>query len=253
MWLPVLGSNLFCIIFGLYYIPTLQSHGIRWWRGKALSRRNHFSRRNSRVRSNISRKKILPKTMEADGAETLPLLRVDRRSRKPLAGEERGQLALSHKGRIDSRSLAELLACQSCRKLCNQPIIQCSTGHPICKACRPGVHSCPGCSQHWLGPGRSPLLDRVLSLVHSPCQYESRGCQGLLELDKKREHEALCLFRPLPCQFRENGCDKEFSAKDVVWHHKMCKFAAWPHNNILPDMPRIIIGSAEQAAGNQRS
>ncbi len=25
--------------------------------------------------------------------------------------------------------------------------------------------------------------------------------------------------------------------QDIVWHHKMCQYANYPHNNILPNLP----------------
>lgn len=135
----------------------------------------------------------------------------------------RGGILTSSEGLLKYDDLIDLLTCGHCGQFCGTPIFQCRKGHVYCKECKTNkkLTHCKQCKQTFVDTPNL-LLEKVIALIALPCCFKSTGCSEFLFVDKKREHETFCQFRPVSCQFTQNGCPEELAYKDIHFHHKNC-------------------------------
>eukprot|EP00092_Neocalanus_flemingeri_P033361 GFUD01036276.1.p1 GENE.GFUD01036276.1~~GFUD01036276.1.p1 ORF type:complete len:266 (-),score=75.87 GFUD01036276.1:122-919(-) len=144
-------------------------------------------------------------------------------------------------GLLQYEDLLHHLTCPSCSQVVSPPVSQCRKGHLYCRDCRTNnkIVSCRICKQTFLD-APNLALEKILSLIALPCKFGTRGCPESVFLPSRLQHETVCQFRPVNCQFQHHGCEQVFSVKDMCWHHKMCRYAHYPHENVLPNMPKRI-------------
>jgi len=183
---------------------------------------------------------------DSDKPTVLPILRVGRHTgTKEQRREDKEKIEretkencngspISSTGLICYSDLMQMLTCPSCSCTVSPPVSQCRKGHLYCRDCR--TNSCRICKQTFVD-APNLALEKIISLIALPCKYGSRGCSSSVFLPTRLQHETVCQFRPVNCQFVNHGCQQVFSVKDMVWHHRMCSYAHYPHKNILPNMP----------------
>jgi len=180
---------------------------------------------------------------DSDKPTILPILRVGGHSgtkeqrRKDKEKEDKEKCngsAISSTGLICYSDLLQMLTCPSCSCMVSTPVSQCRKGHLYCKNCK--TNSCRICKQTFVD-APNLALEKILTLIALPCKYGPQGCPSSVFLPSRLQHETVCQFRPVNCQFVNQGCKQVFSVKDMLWHHKMCSYAHYPHKNVLPNMP----------------
>jgi len=142
--------------------------------------------------------------------------------------------AISSTGLICYSDLLQMLTCPSCSCTVSPPVFQCRKGHLYCRDCR--TNSCKICKQTFVD-APNLALEKIITLIALPCKYGPRGCSSSVFLPTRLQHETVCQFRPVNCQFVDHGCQQVFSVKDMMWHHRLCSYAHYPHKNVLPNMP----------------
>jgi len=129
---------------------------------------------------------------------------------------------------LDSLPLADLkeyFECPVCYTVPRRPpIFQCSSGHMICRLCRPKVVICPQCRSPFHGQ-RLLFAERLLERVPVPCNFATEGCEVELLLRDMTEHEGSCQYQRVECPHAEYGCDEEMSLRRIEGHVAKCKFA----------------------------
>lgn len=99
------------------------------------------------------------------------------------------------------------------------PIYQCSTGHSICKNCRPQVNnSCPTCKQP-IGTTQNFALEKMTQYITYPCKHHKLGCAFATKAADIEAHEACCEYGPFDCPLRtERNCEWNGAVSEVVAH-----------------------------------
>jgi len=181
---------------------------------------------------------------DTDTPTTLPILRsfhtggkVETKMEKEYEEGFNGSVIPST-GLLQYEDLLHHLTCSDCSLVVCPPVAQCRKGHLYCRNCRTNnkIVSCRICKQTFVD-APNMALEKILSLIALPCKYGTRGCPDSVFIPSRLQHETVCQFRPVNCQYQHHGCQEVFSVKDMFWHHKMCKYAHYPHENVLPNMP----------------
>lgn len=94
--------------------------------------------------------------------------------------------------------LIRMLECRVCRKLMKPPIIQCKSGHSICRTCdlQLGLDPCPICRQKKTDV-RNLLAEEMCQKILYPCM--NTGCSESFMLIDMLHHEPNCKFRMFDC------------------------------------------------------
>ena len=103
-------------------------------------------------------------------------------------------------------ALRGALECPVCYETMLPPILQCSSGHPVCTACRAKLKKCPTCRRK-LGNIRNLLLEKLAAdqRVQFACTFAARGCQEHVQYGDLSAHQEVCRFRPLICPHATAG------------------------------------------------
>ena len=119
--------------------------------------------------------------------------------------------------------------CSICLKILYNPL-HCPNEHYFCRYCiikwLEGNATCPECVCYLTvdtlqQPPRKvkDMLERLL--IH--CDYFSRGCQEVVEIQHLDRHKNECGYSPTPCS--NVGCDKVFNRNELDEHvNSHCEF-----------------------------
>jgi hypothetical protein len=103
-------------------------------------------------------------------------------------------------------ALRTALECPICIETMLPPILQCPSGHSICKTCSSKVRKCPTCRAS-LSNIRNLSLEQLAvdQGIEFPCAYASNGCKSVVRYSELSVHLNTCPQRPLMCPHAE-GC-----------------------------------------------
>jgi hypothetical protein len=120
-------------------------------------------------------------------------------------GEGAGSKRRLSAGAADE-ALRGALECPVCYETMLPPILQCSSGHPVCTLCRAKLKKCPTCRRK-LGNIRNLLLEKLAAdqRVQLACSFAARGCSEQLRYGDLSAHQEVCRFRPLSCPHVEGA------------------------------------------------
>lgn len=126
--------------------------------------------------------------------------------------------------------VSDQMICLICKLVSSDPVfLLCCHTNFYCYKCilgdkkdNPGTIICPSCST----PVNSRTLTRndnlrntIYSLRSVICDYASRGCTVLNNIDTINDHVEICVYQPVPCT--NTNCIKICNLKDWEWHIKV--------------------------------
>ena len=127
-----------------------------------------------------------------------------------------------------SEDFQESLICQLCAEYFSPPIIQCVKGHSFCASCiwqlvpkgNTDNKPCPVCRAPITASIRNYALEKMLEKCEVPCAWSEKGCEELVLLTTRSEHEKQCRFRPrILCYYHcFSECSWAGSAEALVDH-----------------------------------
>jgi hypothetical protein len=102
-------------------------------------------------------------------------------------------------------SLRSALECPICCETMCPPVLQCSSGHPVCSSCSSKLRRCGTCRAKNLKI-RNLSLEKLASdhKIKLPCTFESYGCKEEFFYTDLAEHQGACEHRPLVCPHAEH-------------------------------------------------
>lgn len=101
------------------------------------------------------------------------------------------------------------------------PIYQCSTGHSICKTCKPQVSNvCPTCKQPIpVQATQNFALEKLTQYIIYPCKHHKVGCQFTSKASDIETHELSCQYGPFECPLKgENDCQWTGAVSEILAH-----------------------------------
>ncbi|OWF34765.1 E3 ubiquitin-protein ligase TRAF7-like isoform X1 [Mizuhopecten yessoensis] len=133
------------------------------------------------------------------------------------------------------------LKCTVCKRLYHDPVISVKCGHTFCRKCAFRVTHCPIDGQ--LCDTSQLVVNRIVVgqiedlLIH--CQYgltetdgdhspDPSGCQEHIVLGNREEHEANCVYAPVPCPNNSGRCGR-FRKSELDQHLELCQFTPCGH------------------------
>ena len=98
------------------------------------------------------------------------------------------------------------------------PIYLCDYGHSICGDCVAHTARCPTCRANINKQLRNYILEQQINTIDYKCQFE--GCQAVIKLSSKRQHEDKCTFNPnVKCLL---NCKNFIGTRTDLFHHIQC-------------------------------
>jgi hypothetical protein len=115
-------------------------------------------------------------------------------------------------------ALRGALECPVCYETMLPPILQCSSGHPVCTVCRAKLKKCPTCRRK-LGNIRNLLLEKLAAdqRIQLVCSFAARGCSEQLCYGDLSTHQEVCRFRPLTCPHAAPSGARLGPAAECTW------------------------------------
>lgn len=104
--------------------------------------------------------------------------------------------------------LLEVTKCPVCFNILQPTVVQCESGHGICKDCILQLSECPICTKGFM-PFKNRLLEEILELLPHECKY---GCKVFVKVGS--EHEKWCGFKSTTCKL----CPWVGFGKDLFLH-----------------------------------
>ena len=83
---------------------------------------------------------------------------------------------------------------------------------------------CPTCRVP-MGQGKSLLALTVIKNVLHECRHQ--GCNVKLSLDEIKQHEEMCVWRPIPCPGRDSDCKADIPLCNMLSHVQGCAGCKW--------------------------
>merc|ERR1711962_79868 len=137
-----------------------------------------------------------------------------------------------------------------CTQLVSPPMSQCRKGHLYCSSCKTNnrIISCKICKQTFV-EAPNLALERLVTMIGLPCKYGDRGCQEVVFLPSRLQHESLCRYRPIECQYHIHGCQAVFAYKDMPWHHSLCQYGKknYTQESDLPSQEAVMASWIKEA------
>ena len=121
--------------------------------------------------------------------------------------------------------------CLVCYNVLKDPVMCRRNQHYFCRGCitehlRRNSHTCPTCADELTVDtlGEVPrIVKTYLNERKIRCDYESRGCRELVQLQNLNRHVAECGFSPVVCG--NQGCGETISKRDRTYHEsELCQF-----------------------------
>ena len=140
--------------------------------------------------------------------------------------------------------------CCICLCVLKDPM-QCENNeHYFCSGCikehlKKTSHSCPVCQDKLTVETlrKAPrIVGNCVSRYKISCDYATRGCDEVLELETLQTHVQDCDFMPVSCS--NEGCDKIVSKRDVKHHeNELCQFKTTTCDDCGEKMPHHKFGA----------
>ncbi|XP_033754301.1 E3 ubiquitin-protein ligase TRAF7-like isoform X2 [Pecten maximus] len=133
------------------------------------------------------------------------------------------------------------LKCTVCKHLYLDPVISVKCGHTFCRKCAFRITRCPidsqPCDTTQLVVNRIVVGQIEDLLIH--CRYgvtktdggftsDPSGCQEHIVIGKREEHEANCVYAPVPCPNNAGRCGR-FRKSELDQHLEVCHFTPCGH------------------------
>lgn len=111
------------------------------------------------------------------------------------------------------------LECPVCFEYMLPHIYQCTTGHSICKNCKPKVNnSCPTCKKS-IQSTQNFVLEKMTQFIVYPCKHFKLGCKFSSKAVDIEAHESCCEFGPFQCPLSIEGpCDWSGVITELIPH-----------------------------------
>lgn len=92
----------------------------------------------------------------------------------------------------DNLGILSILECPVCMEYMVPPIYQCHNQHLLCSDCHKKQTICPVCRLKLEGD-RNTCMEKVTEYISYPCRNEGSGCNAMLRLFEKQNHEKICV------------------------------------------------------------
>jgi len=129
---------------------------------------------------------------------------------------------------ISQPQILRIIECPVCKEVPFPPIYQCTTGHSICKSCKPKLKECPLCKSQF-SDARNKWVEDMLSASTYSCAYKDDGCQLEAVGELLCDHIKICQCRSFVCPGKANltVCFEKLSIKSSqVKEHFLGKHGA---------------------------
>ncbi|XP_028406666.1 uncharacterized protein LOC114529115 isoform X2 [Dendronephthya gigantea] len=121
------------------------------------------------------------------------------------------------------------LLCSICFKVVKDPV-QCPNEHDFCRSCiqkwlQESSETCPTCQHHLTEENlaKPRFLTETLDSLKIRCDYASRGCREVVELEFLDRHVERCGYSPTRCT--NTGCSEIINRNEQERHeNELCRF-----------------------------
>jgi len=115
---------------------------------------------------------------------------------------------------ISQPEFLRIIECPVCKEIPFPPIYLCTTGHHICKSCKPKLKECPLCKSQF-SDARNKLVEDMLSASTYSCAYKGDGCKLEAAGELLCDHIKVCQCRSFVCPGKANttSCSEILSIK----------------------------------------
>lgn len=157
---------------------------------------------------------------------------------------------VEHKRQAFDQGLLDALTCPICMNYFYRPIIMCQQGHSLCFECFQKIllnsDLCPTCrSPYYPGSKRNDVAESMLVNLKVPCRYTHLGCDKLLEVATRNEHESDCPFNTeVSCPHMEISSDPFEEVIECSWVGQF--------NMLIPHICEVHRLQTEVYRGNPR-
>jgi len=134
-----------------------------------------------------------------------------------------------------------LIQCPVCKEVPFPPIYLCTTGHSICKSCKPKLTECPLCKGRFSDARNKWVEDIILASTHS-CAYKEDGCELEAVGELLCDHIRICQCRSFVCPGKANttGCAEILSIKSSQAKEHFCAKHGAQTPRTMPSLPLTV-------------